>query len=405
MALIVKSDGSWQVLNQNGSWGLPDYGITEGIANYLRPGSQDITQSVAQNMQGTPYASSGNVPTTTNNSSVPNKSTGGIVLGQNTTSTPTTNNNNNNNGTDWSKGLTGEQVRALGMNPDSMVATNGKYYNQNGGDGGQGGSGFDESGWNTQMQALTDLGNYLQTSSTEGRKNIQNQYDTTNKQITDEQGTLQSGLDEQQRQLGESGRSAASEALRSYNALMQQQSSRYGMGSGAGQFLSDLIGQEYLRSKSGVDQQMQSGQNELAIEGQKTQQYISKKMGDLDSWRNDAFKSIDDNLQSKLYEIGSQKGVLEQQKAQQKQQAFFDALNYKQQVQQNEKQFKMDLASFAVQNLQQVTGQSYTPQEIAKVVSDMMSQSIQGITGQDNSVAYNPYAVMGKKTDEYGNPQ
>lgn len=394
-----------------GSWGTPEYGWTESYSDAQGTPRNDQGGSVI----GGPTAAdiSGSI---NGQSSFLNALSGGNVLGasqsnptptttdQSKKTTTTTTTNNNNGGVDWSKGLTGEQVRALGLNPDTMSSTGGKYYSPNG-SGNGGGSGVDwESLYNPQFQALTDLGNYLQTSSQTEKSNRLSDYNRTRGDILGEQNTLQQGLDLQQQQLADSGRSAAAEALRSYNALMQQQQSRYGMGTGAGQFLSDLLGQEYLRSKSGVDQQLQSGQAQLALEGQKTQQYISKKLGDLDSWKNDAFKAIDDNLQGKLYEIGAQRGVLEQQKAQQKQQAFFDALNYKQQVQQNEQQFKMQLASFAVQNLQNVTGQAYTPEQISGIVSDMMGKQIQGLTGQNNAITYNPYAVMGKKTDENGNP-
>lgn len=382
--------------------------IRQGIGNFVEsignaiPGlgegylSERIAGGPTRNTRA--YASDYVTPPTTDN--------GGVDQQQQQQKQTTTNNNGGNNGggVDWSKGLTGEQVRALGLNPDTMSSTGGKYYSPNGsGNGGGGGVDWD-SLYNPQFQALTELGNYLQTSSQAEKGNRLADYNRTKSDIQAEQGNLQQGLDLQQQQLADSGRSAAAEALRSYNALMQQQQSRYGMGTGAGAFLSDLLGQEYLRSKSGVDQQLQSGQAQLALEGQKTQQYISKKLGDLDSWKNDAFKAIDDNLQGKLYEIGAQRGVLEQQKAQQKQQAFFDALNYKQQVQQNESQFKMQLASFAVQNLQNVTGQAYTPEQISGIVSDMMGKQIQGLTGQNNAITYNPYAVMGKKTDENGNP-
>ena len=395
-----KTTGTWGI----GSWKIPDFGITEGSPiSYMAPdtfvnpnrdpysGAPEGTPDIGVNLKVAGPQKNGSVL--------------GVGDGKTDTQPKTTTNNNNSGGSSggsWSDsanyGTWNGQVfrdanewrKASGQDP----------YGNNGG-----GGGVDwDSLYNPQFQALTDLSNYLRGSSETEKGNRLADYNRTKSDILGEQGNLEQGLNLQQQQLSESGRSAAAEALRSYNALMQQQQSRYGMGTGAGAFLSDLLGQEYLRSKSGVDQQLQSGQAQLALEGQKTQQYISKKLGDLDSWKNEAFKSIDDNLQSKLYEIGSQKGVLEQQKAQQKQQAFFDALNYKQQVQQNENQFKMQLASFAVQNLQNVTGQSYTPEQISGIVNDMMGRQIAGLTGQNNAVTYNPYAVMGKKTDENGNP-
>lgn len=397
-----------------GSWGTPDIGFTEWLAGDNprndqggsvngQPTAADISGSLNGGQSQYLNQLNGNVLGLTTTAPAPTtdkKTTNPTTK----TETKTNNNNNNNNQGNWwsdsqNMGYFNGQLfrdanewrKASGMDP----------Y---GGNGGNGGVDWD-SLYNPQFQALSDLSNYIQSSSSAEKSNRLADYNRTKSDILGEQTNLEEGLNLQQQQLADSGRSAAAEALRSYNALMQQNSSRYGMGTGAGQFLSDLIGQEYLRSKSGVDQQTQSGQAQLALEGQKTKQYITKKLGDLDSWKNDAFKAIDDNLQSKLYEIGSQKGVLEAQKAQQKQQALFDAINYKQQVQQNDQNFRMQLATFAVQNLQNVTGQSYTPQQIAAVVNEMMGAEIKGITGQQNNVvAYNPYAVMGKKTDEYGNP-
>lgn len=405
MAPIVTSDGSWQVLNPNGSWGLPDYGITESIANWVRPGSTDVKQAVSQNMQGTPYASTTPDPYK-NAYSLPDKSTGGNrngdVLGQATSTQQRPDNGQQGGGVDWSVGLTGEQVRALGLNPDTMSSTGGKYYSPNGA-GGSGG-GQPSIDWDAMyapsFNALGDLANFLSGNRETSRNNLISQYDTTKGQIGEEQGTLEAGLAEQQRQLGESGRSAAAEALRSYNALMQQNLSRYGLSTGAGQFLSDLVGQEYLRSRSGINQQMQSGQNQLALEGQKTKQYISKKIGDLDMWKNEAFQKIDEDFQSKMYDINAQKGVLERDKQQQKMAVLQDTLNYQRQVEQQDRQFRMDLANFAVQNLQNVTGQTYTPQEIAGVVNDMMGREISGITqSTGNQVAYTPFGAR-NYTDE-----
>lgn len=385
MAPTVLSDGSWQTQNPNGSWGLPDYGITEGIANWLRPGTTDVKQAVVQNFSGTPYAS--NIQDTPNNYSTPNKSTGnnstGDVLGRSTSNNNNNNNNNNGGGVNWGAGLTGEQVRALGMNPDAMVATNGKYYGSNGGGNG-GGSGQDwDAIFNPAYESLKNYGNFLQQSKAEKLAGTEADYGRYTGQVTDEQKNLESSLAEQGRQLWESGRSAAGEALRAYNALAQQNASRYGLGTGAGSFISDLLGQEFMRAKASANETAQQGTNTLAIEGTKVKQFISGKMDELTKWKREADQSINDYFTKSMADIENQRGVLDQQKAAQKEAAVQNAINYKQQVEESDRTFKSQLATAAMQTIQNNTGKVYTPAEIAKVVNSFMQ------TGEFNPDAGN----------------
>lgn len=254
--------------------------------------------------------------------------------------------------------------------------------------------------WNAEYapeyQRLADYATFLGQAKTGDLSNVGSDYGMYKGQVTDEQKNLEAGLGEQQRQLYEGGRSAAGEALRSYNALAQQNMSRYGLGTGAGSFISDLLGQEYLRSQGNINEQTQSGTNELAIEGTKVKQYVSGKIGELDKWRRDAESKINDNFMAKMQDIESQKGMLDRDKAQQKRAAVQDAVNFKRQVENEDRTFKSQLAQFAIENMQKVSGQTFTPKEIAEVVNSFMNEGTLSTNGGQQTYS-GQYDIQGKK--------
>jgi hypothetical protein len=172
--------------------------------------------------------------------------------------------------------------------------------------------------------------------------------------------------------------------------------SRYGLSSGAGSFISDLLGQEYLRSQGNINEQTQSGTNELAIEGTKVKQYVSGKIGELDKWRRDAESKINDNFMAKMQDIESQKGMLDRDKAQQKRAAVQDAVNFKRQVENEDRTFKSQLAQFAIENMQKISGQTFTPKEIADVVNTFMNEGTLSTNGGQQAYS-GQYDIQGKK--------
>lgn len=98
-----------------------------------------------------------------------------------------------NNGIDWSQGLTGEQVRAMGLNPDTMISQNGLYYNSNGGDGG--GSAELDAGYNDYFKMLDEQMGALGGQRANQEQIAQNTYNQGLNTATGQLGQAQNQLE------------------------------------------------------------------------------------------------------------------------------------------------------------------------------------------------------------------
>jgi hypothetical protein len=155
--------------------------------------------------------------------------------------------------------------------------------------------------------------------------------------------------------------------------------------------------------------QLEQGRQSLAGETTKMKNYIADKSTQLDQWKRDAVSKINESFTNSMNEIAMRKGDIEANKTRDKIAALQDAVNQARAVQTQETQFKQGLAQFAVQTLQQNSSRSFTPQEIAGVVNDMLGQNISGFqnsTAPGYSTLYNPNLLKSKQDElsGLGNP-
>lgn len=271
------------------------------------------------------------------------------------------------------------------------------YDNQGGGDN----RNWDEI-FSGSYNALNDRSKELSAYTTREMGDLNKDYENYGKQYNEENTALQKGLDEQRRQLYEGGRSAAAEALRSYNALAQQNASRYGLGTGAGSFISDLLGQEYLRSQGSQQQTEQSGMYQLETEATKVKGLLTSKMGELDKWKRETDQSINDYFKQSMQKINEDRSMLDQQKAAKKEEAVINAINYKRQADDADRTYRQGLATSGMQMLANQTGKTYTPAQIKQIINGFMNDSrTQGDTYQPGQVANIGYILdaYGRKID------
>lgn len=234
--------GTWNI----GGINLPDFGFTEKEpASYLNP---EAFVNPLQTQQ-----SSYQAPVVLPGYSQPQ------VLGQDTSSpvnsspafigpsyqgpqptTPTT--QTQNTGVDWSRGLTGDQVRQQGLNPDSMISSNGLFYNSNGGSTQQGPS---EEELNAAYDPIFNYLNQAEQSLRGGfggiNQDIGNQYGVSANTLGSSKSQNMASLDTSGQKVQQTKEDAMSSARRLYNELIQGFGQRFGGSTSAGEAARTLM--------------------------------------------------------------------------------------------------------------------------------------------------------------------
>lgn len=284
------------------------------------------------------------------------------------------------------------------------------------GGAGKGGSGDGSSGgtqdisqlisdaYAPALQSLQDIQTAQESSKLANLQNVEADYSGGKDTITREQKELEDSLASQGQQLEKSGQSAYSEAIRNLNGLFQTMASRFGAGSSTGIASGELIGQEFLRNQGKMQEQLQGGRQSIAQEYTKVKNYVADKVSSLDSWKRDAVQKINDNFQAQLAEIGLRRGEIEANKTNARIAALQDAVSRAREINDREREFKLGLAQFAVETMQNASSKTFTPQEIAGVVNDMLGTQLNNFVSSTlpagGGITYNPSALRGKTQDE-----
>lgn len=152
----------------------------------------------------------------------------------------------------------------------------------------------------TAKQGINDQAKYLQDMLDSQVKQMQGQ-------TTDQQNAIELGK-----------RSAMDEARNMFNALQQQTASRFGQGTGAGAFISDLQGQEYLRNQSKIQSGYTDSMKAIADYANRVQEFSMNEYLRIQREHDNALKAADDELNSRLLQINADRTNLQTSKAQQK---------------------------------------------------------------------------------------
>ncbi len=189
---------------------------------------------------------------------------------------------------------------------------------------------------------------------------------------TEEQNLLGS-TDKEQSSFNKVLQSALSNAIRSYNALQQQARSRFGAGSSAGQAVGELAQQEYFRQQGDVQQKGVEGTAQFSEERGKIRQFVATKVRDLDQYKNEALGELEKNLRDQINSINARRDEANFNKAQARLNALQEARQRADQISQADKEFRQNLGLAAVNQLQQVSGRTFTPAEIKAYIEEFMS--------------------------------
>ena len=403
-----------------GSWGLPDYGITEKLSDALgfgrtSQGGSNLPQpadvvSGSNPVYGTPY--NGPYPT------------GGQVAGAYTSNTPagpqpfvgpqkpptnpTPKQNSGGQQSTDPRAAFNNFVNSGGYAGWDMGAAWADWEATKGAKGNQGGTQGGESAqinalYEPYLNELNNITGGLNSRAMENLQNVEADYGQSNQSLSSEQADLEKALALQGDQLNQGAQSGYSDALRAYNNLKQQGMNRFGGGSSTGAAISDLIGQQFLRTTGQARQQTANAQQQLGLETQKVKTYIGQKKTDLDKWKRDASQMVRDNLAGQLEQINLKKGELEANKTAAKQDALKQAILDSRAIQQKDQEFKQGLATWALDSMQKSTGRTFTPQEIAQVYNDVIGQTYNGLNAYANAgspTSYNQQTTSRTKSQE-----
>lgn len=268
------------------------------------------------------------------------------------------------------------KYKAAGWNDEAAIkadiAAGGGNKFDNAGDGG---INLDEI-YNPQFSALADAQRSLEAGKAEDETYVGNQYTTgVNKVKAEEQDQL-GVLGKDQETFQNSVKSALAEAVRYYNALQQQARARFGGNSSAGMAVGDLGQQEFLRNQGKINEQEIQGLNKFQQEKNRLATYVKGKLDDLDLFKQDAMRQINQNFRSGLAQLNTQKGMLEGEKAKAKIALLQDTQAKVDSIKLADTQFRQGLAQFSLQQLAAVSGKTFTPEEVADVINGFMNVNL-----------------------------
>lgn len=221
------------------------------------------------------------------------------------------------------------------------------------------------------------------------------------KQYEQEGETLTGDVTDKQTDFNATLKSALQEAVKAYNALKQQAQSRFGGASSAGEAMGELAQQEYFKQQGNVNQEGVRGEREFAKEFNSIKMFVAQKKSDLDMWKEETLGTLKKNLDSSLANIQMQRGETEANKANARISIIQDSINRARAVEDQDKSFRQQLAIAAVNQLQESSGKTFTPQEINAYVTDFMGGNT-SVTeaGTTNTVATPSYNKNASEKDE-----
>jgi hypothetical protein len=330
------TQGLWNV----GGVNLPDLGISEFLGVGQNNTAQLTPNAGALDYSNATYnADAGKIGPTQTPNQIP-------YSPQNTT--PIVSNpqpQNNAPSVDWSRGLTGEQVRGMGKNPDTMISRNGLFYEDNGGGASTGPSDAELSAaYDPIFQYLNEAEQSVRSGYGGIQQDINNQYGVSSNTLGTGKSQNLASLDTSGQKVQQTKEDAMSSARRLYNELIQGYGQRFGGSTSAGEAARVLSGNEAQRTMGGVNRDY--GNNMALIQQKKVEveQNYQTGLQQLQATRDAALTQANRDFQQKLLDISNTRASTASEKAQQKLAALQELRNQAYNIQLQNQQFQQQLA-------------------------------------------------------------
>lgn len=192
-------------------------------------------------------------------------------------------------------------------------------------------------------------------------------------------------------------------AIRAFNALNQQRMARYGLGSSTGGAVGELAAQEFYRQQGGMNIEKVNVGTEFAKEFTKIKLFTKGKLDELDQYKNEAVSALKKDLGDRLNSIATARVGIGQNKAAMRLSAIQDTIASAREISNQASTFRQSLAANALNNMQQVAGKAFTPNEIKAVMNDYGVTGFDSIGSNTQSPSVNPnYYGKQPKYDEFG---
>lgn len=149
----------------------------------------------------------------------------------------------------------------------------------------------------------------------------------------------------------DSRRSAYDEAVRYFQAANQRLQSRFGMGSSAGGAATEIATQEFYRAQGGVDKQFFSTLDDIYDRDSKVRTYWRQKDEEFEAFRKEGLAKVETNLRAALLQADQMRLQVGQNRAQMKMDLLQQAAASAQQVMLMDKQYKQNLQLAMTQNM------------------------------------------------------
>lgn len=255
-----------------------------------------------------------------------------------------------------------------------FLANPNKFANQGGGGGGVN---LDEV-YNPLFSSLSGQEAESKNQLDEALSGLAGQKEVAGNRLKTQESDTEADFLTEEDKFGNQKRSALAEAVRYYNALMQQRNARFGSQSSAGMAVTDIANQEVLRNQGNIEQQF--GEQMTALFNNRS--FFKRKMADawldLEKSFEQKQKEANSEYRNRLMQINTQKNQLESQKAQARAVEQQQALANIQAINQSRIQAIINLAMFAAQeDMKQKNNYSQILQQFAPYIDINRPESSQ----------------------------
>ena len=390
-----------------GNWRLPDYGITEGVSDFLfgkgaRTGSNtgggsNLIQDKYQNPIFADLNKTGNnIPLQELQSpSVRGINTEGVTNSSANDKVISRQNNQQPSGGSGKSPFPADQY--VGWDP-TAAQQDWNAKQAAGQAGGGGGQNQDLVAMLNESYApyLSQLAGYeqdIQNLKGESVTNVDKTFAEGEDSINRQKSELEAGLSRQEKDIGAGQVSAWADATRRYNNLVNQALNRFGGSGTTAQAIQGILARELQRGGGQIRQTAQKGLQDVGMERTKMQNYIADKTLQLGQWQRSAMADIDANFTKTLNEIGMDRGRTEGEKTRAKLEILQDTVNRAREIKQKGLDFQQNLARWSIEQLAESKGRTLTVKEMSDTYNAVMAQSFTpGTVGGQTPVQSNPYS-------------
>jgi len=353
----------------------------------------------------------------------------GDVLGATTSSAPTSTSSGGGGGSSQGEWLTGEQVRAMGINPDQYSSTEGKYYVVNGqvqAPGGGGGGPSPEQlalqrakeGYQKQYEPifnyLDQLAGNLPQWRQEREGTIDNLYQSQLGELETARGGSMSNLEAQrgnvQTQQARNVRELSSNLTNMLKAGNVYLGTMGASDSSASPMYAAAMGRAANQGRTDIMRQAQDRYSQIDQAAQQVQNTFQEQKAQLETWKANEVGKLVDWYQTKLQEVQSAKANASAEKQAAlnatEQSIIQDSINYLRQLDAQAQQWNNAMQEWAINRMAQLDdakiqlGQygNFRPEDITRQELAGLSGLGQGQNAGDFFT--NPFLLKRKAEEE-----